>query len=83
MTISRRNCTAALAALLLLLLFAQCPALAGPDSGEGTRPVAVVETVAGLSIPLPPAARLALGLLAVLGVVRLLRRRADDPPSRT
>jgi len=83
MTVSRSSCTAALAAITLLLLFAQSPALAGPDSGGGIGPLAAAPTIAGLSVPLPPAARLAVGLLVALGIVRLLRRRADDPPPRS
>ena len=83
MTVSRSSCTAALAALMLLLLFAQSPALAGPDPGGGIGPLAPAPTITGLSVHLPPAARLAVGLLAALGLVRLLRPRADDPPPRS
>ena len=83
MTVSRSSRTAALAAIALLLLFAQSPALAGPDPGGGIGPLAAARTITGLSVPLPPAARLAVGLLAILGLVRLLRRRAAGPPPRS
>ena len=83
MRYSRSILSAAAAANTLLLLFAQSQALAGPDPGGGRWLSGAHDPDPFLAVDIPPAARLAVGLLAILGVVRLLRRRGDEPPPRS